>query len=136
MRRRGTKIRIAIHRRSALSLFLMVAVVALPLSMAQACQTSTVTESACCRAMRFACHTGKTPYSCCMRNGSVPAPGVMNLPIERASVRAPVFAVACLLPPAVLNMPGSFARDSQTFSVGYSPPGKVRVFLLNSTLLI
>lgn len=136
MKRRRSKIRIAPHKKSGLCLFLLIAVLALPLSMAQACQSSTPSETACCRAMRFACHTSTTPNACCLRNSTVPAPGVMNLPAERAAVHAPLFAVAYLVIPAATHLLVPSARHSQTLFGGDSPPGNVHIFLLHSALLI
>lgn len=136
MKRRRHKIQIAIYKKSGLSLILLIAVLALPLNMAQACQSNAASETTCCRAMRFACHTGATPNSCCLRNGSVPAPGVMPLPTERVSAHAPLFAAAHLLLPPVANSPELSARVWQTLFEGGSPPGHVRIFLLHSALLI
>ena len=136
MKNRHPKIRIAIHKKSALCLFLLVAIVALPLGMAQACQTSVSQDTACCRAMRFACHSSETPNACCLRAASIPAPEAMSLPVTRAAVHSPVLTVAFMLPVSIPNWQGPSALQSGTPFGGYSPPGKVHIFLLHSTLLV
>jgi hypothetical protein len=112
------------------------AIAALPLSMAQACQTSIASDTACCRAMRFACHGSQAPQACCLRATSVPAPGALPLPAQRASVHAPVFAVAAIPAAAAANLLDPSARYSRTPFEGHSPPGNVPIFVLYSTLLI
>jgi len=136
MKRGHSRIRIAIHKKSVLCLFLVVATVALPLSMAQACQTSVATETACCRAMRFACHGSGTPNACCLRNASVPAPSAMPLPVKSASIHAPVLTVLWMLHAAYPNLQNPTARQSRNPLAGHSPPGNVHIFLLHSALLI
>lgn len=136
MKHRRSKIRIAIHKKSGLSLILLFAILALPWSMAQACLSNVATETACCRVMRSACHLSHSPNPCCLRNAPVPAPGTLPMPAEKASVHAPVFAVACMLPAAFPDLQGPSAFHSRTPLGGHSPPGDGRIFLMHSALLI
>ena len=136
MKSRRPKIRIAIHKKSALCLFLLISIVTLPLSMAQACQTSEAAETPCCRAMRFACLSSETSNTCCLRGAPVPAPGIIPVPVKRASTRAPGFTVAFLWPAAFSALPRVTDLRLRTPLGGESPPGVTRIFLLNSALLI
>src|SRR5271169_4501134 len=136
MKRSRSKLRIAVDKESVLCLFLLAATAATPLSIAQACQASVASESACCRAMRFTCHHSAAPSSCCQRDASAPAPGAVPLPVKKVSGPSTIFTLAGLLPPASPTFLDPSALQAQMHFGGNSPPGNVPIFLLHSTLLI
>ncbi len=92
--------------------------------------------SACCHAMHFACHNQQAPSACCKREASAPSPNAVPFPLRKASSVPPLSATAFLSAPIVLTFVNPSVLQFQNLFGGHSPPGNVRVFLLNSALLI
>ncbi|MHB8654169.1 MAG: hypothetical protein ACYDA9_09850 [Terriglobia bacterium] len=92
--------------------------------------------SACCHAMNFACHNQQAPTACCKREASAPSLNALPLPARKASGVPPLFVTGFLSVPEVLTFATPSLTQYQNLFVGHSPPGNLRVFLLNSALLI
>lgn len=92
--------------------------------------------SACCHAMNFACHNQQAPTTCCKREASGPAPNALPLPARKVSSVPPLSVTAFLSVPVVLTFSNPSVLQFQNHFAGHSPPGNIRVFLLNSALLI
>lgn len=92
--------------------------------------------SACCHAMKFACHNQQAPTSCCKQEASAPALNALPLPARKASSVPPLSATAFLSVPIALTFANPSLTQFQNLFAGHSPPRNVRTFLLNSALLI
>src|SRR5579859_4283381 len=92
--------------------------------------------SACCHAMNFACHNQQAPTACCKREASAPSLNALPFPARKASSVPPLSVTAFLGAPVALTFANPSATQFQNLFAGHSPPGNLRVFLLNSALLI
>lgn len=92
--------------------------------------------SACCHAMKFACHNQQAPTSCCKQEASGSAANALPLPARKASSVPPLSVTGFLSAPHALTFANPSTTQYHNLFTGHSPPGNVRVFLLNSTLLI
>jgi len=92
--------------------------------------------SACCHAMNFACHNQQAPTACCKREASAPLLNALPLPARKASSVPPLSVTGFLSVPEVLTFATPSLTQYQNLFGAHSPPGNVRVFLLNSALLI
>ncbi|HKS97294.1 MAG TPA: hypothetical protein VJV74_14320 [Terriglobia bacterium] len=92
--------------------------------------------SACCRAMKFACHRGDTYSACCERQAPEPSRLAIIAPVRKSTHSQPMLAVS-LLPIAAMNAtPSGWQRAPSASDTGHAPPGEVPLFLLHSILLI
>src|SRR5579859_7318263 len=92
--------------------------------------------SACCHAMNFACHKQQASTACCKSEASAPSLNALPFPARKASSIPPLSVTAFLGAPVVLTLANPSATQFQNLFAGHSPPGNLRVFLLNSALLI
>lgn len=102
------------------------------------CGWSPATEKdaqACCRAMHMACHRGHANSACCQSKPSTPQLTAVTQPL-RSHFTAMRPEQTAVLPATVQGpaMHWNYLDSPQTS--GHSPPGRVPVFLINSTLLI
>jgi len=92
--------------------------------------------SACCRAMKFACHQGDAYSACCERQAPEPSRIAIVAPVRKTTHSQPT-QVSSLPPAAPTTLAGSGSRQAFPVSdTGPAPPGDVPLFLLHSILLI
>lgn len=115
---------------------LLFSLVAPALNCAASDATTKEEGSACCHAMRFACHNQQALTACCKREASAPLLSALPPPLRKASSVPPLSVTDFLSAAAVLTFVNPSVIQYQNLFGGHSPPGKVRVFLLNSALLI
>lgn len=103
------------------------------------CSAEAVTPqdaSACCRAMKFACHQGDAYSACCERQAPLPSRVAIVAPLRKTTHSQPTL-VSGLLPAAPITLTASGSHQSFPASdTGPAPPGDVPLFLLHSILLI
>ncbi len=102
------------------------------------CGCSPATEKdaqACCRAMQMACHRGQANSACCQSKPSAPQLVAVTQP-PRSGLTAMQPMQTSVLPAAVQRPAMLWSYLSLPVAGGHAPPGRVPVFLINSTLLI
>lgn len=102
------------------------------------CGWSPATEKdaqACCRAMQMSCHRSQQSSACCQSKPSTPQLVAVTQPARSDSAAAQPEQTS-VLPAATGQAMMRWAYWCTPEVGGHSPPGRVPVFLLNSTLLI
>jgi hypothetical protein len=103
------------------------------------CGAYTVTPqdaSACCRAMKYACHQGDAYSACCERQAPEPSRVAILAPARKTTHSQPMEATSWLpVAPVTAALSGSHGAFSAS-DAGHPPPGEVPLFLLHSILLI
>jgi len=124
------------HMTRILAALLVFSALASSLNCASGEVTTKQEGSACCRAMRFACHKSQAPSACCTGEASTRTPIAVPLPAKKVSSPPLLIAATFLLTSTVSTITDQAVIHSRILREGHSPPGNVRIFLLHSALLI